>query len=358
MPRLNKEHGHEVEIIASTETFIDNSRLGYVSAGEYYTSDGIRIIRLPYKKWLPHFVMKKIRIYKDFYAKLEQFKPDTIMFHGMAAADLLQAVKYIKNHPQTKLYVDSHEDAHNSGTNILSKCILHRLFYRSIIQKCLPYVTKVLYLTEETRQYIRTEYMVPDHIMEYYPLGGEVVSEKTRLQCRRKIRQQYQIDDDILVIMHSGKLDTMKKTESLLDGLRMVQSDKVKLLVAGSIPAECEYLKEKINMDSRVSFVGWLNSQELREYLCASDIYAQPGTQSATMQNAICCGLPVMLYPYESHKKLCHDNVFWVENASDIADAIKQMLKSSELVNKMKNASWKIAVETLDYELLARRIER
>ena len=60
LPRQNKRDGHEVEIIASTETYIDNKTLGYVKSGRYLNEDGIQVIRVAYSKVLPLFLMKKI----------------------------------------------------------------------------------------------------------------------------------------------------------------------------------------------------------------------------------------------------------------------------------------------------------
>jgi len=41
LPRVNKQMGHEVKIIASTETYLDNRNLEYVEPSRYYTEDGI-----------------------------------------------------------------------------------------------------------------------------------------------------------------------------------------------------------------------------------------------------------------------------------------------------------------------------
>lgn len=47
LPRIDRENGNEVLVIASTETYVNNSELGYVEPGEYTTFDGIHVIRIP-----------------------------------------------------------------------------------------------------------------------------------------------------------------------------------------------------------------------------------------------------------------------------------------------------------------------
>ena len=50
LPRINKQDGHDVKIIASVEMFIDNESIGCVEPGRYVNEDGIEVVRLPYKK--------------------------------------------------------------------------------------------------------------------------------------------------------------------------------------------------------------------------------------------------------------------------------------------------------------------
>ncbi|MCM1185645.1 MAG: glycosyltransferase family 4 protein [Lachnoclostridium sp.] len=358
LPRFNLLHGHDVEIIASTETFDDKGHLTYIQPSSYQTEEGIPIIRVPYKKFLPNVVMRKFRSYKGVYKLISEFEPDVILFHGGCAYELLNVVNYRKKHSNVKLYVDSHADYHVSAKNWLSKKILHEVFYRTIIHKCISYIEKVFYITEETKDFFIQEYKISEQLMEYYPLGGEVVEEEEKRKWREHIRKQHQIDESTLVVMHSGKLDQRKETDVLIKGFSKVQSDNVLLFIAGNIPPENEKLWDYINSDTRIKWLGWLNADDLRHYLCACDIYAQPGGQSITMQNAVCCGVPVMIYPHKSHLKLCKDNVMWVKNEDDIYNEITKVLINPELLEKMSNASMKIAREVLDYHILAARIER
>ena len=144
LPHFNYVHGNEVEIIASTETFDDGGHFKYLQPSTYETEDGIKIIRVPYRKFLPAAVMRKFRSYKGVYELICEFEPDVILFHGMAAWELFTVIKYVKKHPDVKLYVDSHEDYHTCAQNVVSKVLLHEGLYRHIIKKCLPYMEKVL----------------------------------------------------------------------------------------------------------------------------------------------------------------------------------------------------------------------
>lgn len=358
LPKMNLAHGHDVEIIASTEIFGKEGTIEYTQPSEYYTENGIKITRVPYRKGIPRMVAHKLRSYKGVYELICNFNPDIIMFHGLPAYELLNIAKYKKKNPNVKLYVDSHEDHNNSARNFISKYVLHRLFYRHIIGKSLPYINRVFYITEETKDFICNEYKIPEGLTEFYPLGGELILEDQRDSFRKDIRKNLGVDDNTLLVMHSGKLDKLKRTDILVEGINRIQSNKILLLIAGTIPPENKELWDVIQRSDKVRWIGWLDAEDMKKYLCASDIYAQPGSQSATAQNAICCGKPVMLYPHKSYKVLCDNNVIWVENSNDVYESLCKLLDESLSISKLSQASVKLAENVLDYDVLAKKIEK
>src|SRR5690554_5102561 len=96
LPKMHKLQGHDVEILASTEIFVDNAKLGYTKPSSYITNDGIPITRIPYVKWLPHTIAKKLRIYKGIKNNLQAFNPDIIFIHGSQFVGVLEIIDYLK----------------------------------------------------------------------------------------------------------------------------------------------------------------------------------------------------------------------------------------------------------------------
>ena len=74
------------------------------------------------------------------------------------------------------------------------------------------------------------------------------------------------------------------------------------------------------------------------------------------MQNAICCGTPVALYPYSSHHPYIDDNGFFVSNEDDYVRVFESILSDPEILTNMSNASYSIARNLLDYKKLASRL--
>lgn len=359
LPLINKLDGNEVKIIASTETFIDNSQIGYIKPGKYFTKDGIEVERIPYKKYFPHFIMKKVRHYENLYEIIEEFSPDVILFHGVPAYDLLIVAKYKKNNSHVKLYVDSHEDYNNSARNFISREFLHKIFYRNIVKKVLPFIDKILCISTECFDFLENLYEVEEDKMELYPLGGIVFNDVEWREKRDKTRKSLRMDESDILIIHSGKMDINKRTEDLLKAFIQTFNSNFKLILIGSFTQDLENkVIPLIKSDERIQYIGWKDSSKLLEYLCAADIYFQPGTQSATMQNAICCRCPVVLYPYKAHKPYLENNGFYVKNIEDMVGVFRKIETNPKILENMSSNSYKIACELLDYNKLAKRLYR
>lgn len=357
LPSINKIDGHEVEIIASTETFVENSKIGYIKPGKYFTEDGIEITRIPYKKYLPHCIMKKVRHYDNVYNLIDEFSPDIILFHGVPAYELITIAKYKKNNPSVKFYVDSHEDKNNSGTNWLSETVLHKIFYKNIIKRAYNFIDKIFYITYETKVYLQEVYDIKEEKLEYFPLGGYIFNQEQRAKSRNKVREQLGLKEEDILLLHSGKMDKLKRTQELLKAFIEVNKENFKLVIIGSIPEEQKGTIEKlIQKDNRVYYLGWKSSTELLEYLCACDLYVQPGSQSATMQNALCCGSVVALYPHKSHTFLLDDAAFYIESVTDMVNLFNKIADNIEILENKRKLLFDLACEKLDYKKLAARL--
>ena len=100
LPRINREDGHDVRILASTETYVDNVHLGYLEPRECVTEYGVPIKRLPYVKVGNAFITHKVRKYPHVYEEIASFGPDVMMIHGLAFWSVLDVIRYKQDHPE------------------------------------------------------------------------------------------------------------------------------------------------------------------------------------------------------------------------------------------------------------------
>lgn len=353
IPRYNKIDGHDVYIIASRDTFINNSSIGLAESGEYLNEDGIPVVRLDYLPIINDFFSMKFRAYKGLRQYLEKINPDVILFHGTCAWELNVVSKYIKRNKTTRLFVDSHEDFNNSANNFLSKHILHNLFYKKILQRNLKYIEKVLYITKETYNFLHDFYKVPEEKLAFFPLGGELPDPLKYKAIRLKRRAEVGASPQDILCIHSGKLDKLKRTQEILSAFSSVKRDDLKLIIIGKVEGDFVSVFENyVKNDKRIQYLGWKSGADLREYLMAGDLYIQLGGQSATMQQAVSNGNAVALYPFESHTYLLGDSSYYISNEEDLKKLLTDI--TSENIEEMKSRVSKVARDILDYQQISR----
>ncbi|KKB45025.1 glycosyltransferase family 4 protein [Bacillus thermotolerans] len=359
IPKYNKKDGHEVTIIASTETFIDNKQLGYLEPCEYINEDQIKVIRLPYRKILPQILMRKVRLYPKLYKILTDEKPDVILFHGPQSGELLTVARYKKNNPHVKLYVDNHADEGNSAKGYFSRVLLHDFYYRGVLQRSLPVIDKVFYVTYERKLFLEKHYNVPKSKMEFYPLGGEVIEREEREIYRIEKRKELGYTDKDIVLIHAGKMDRLKKTIDIVNNFSSVADERLKLVIIGSFTDEVKKeITPLIKKDKRIAYLGWKVTDELTKYFCASDLYVQPGTHTVLMEHATCCSLPVVVANLESYKLLLKDsNHAWViDRVDEMKKIFKEICEDPFILRVKSQSAYEFSKEVLDYKKIAARL--
>ena len=356
----NALDGHEVLYISNAAKYVDG-KIVQTGREDYVLEDGVRLVRLPYEHVVNSFVTDKIRKVKGLYQILDAFAPDVILSHGLSFWSVLDVIRYKKDHPEVKLYADTHADSYTSGTNWLSLHVLNRIFYRRLVQKTLPYLEKYFYISDETKEFSMQNYGVPESLMEFYPLGGVLPTEDTYQSHRSVRRAELGVQPDELLLVHAGKLEPQKKTDALLRAFAAVPELKARLAIIGSIPEETKAsLLAQMEADPRVTYLGWKSGEDLQEYLCAADLYCQPGKVSAIMQNAVCNRCPILLYPHPGYVKDYGDygNMIWVRDEKDMVQAFQKLAAGETDLAALRQGSERCARELLDYRALAARLYR
>lgn len=358
---LVREHvsaGHDVLVLASTESYDKDGQVCYLQPSSYVGNDGAFVKRLPYLKFLPSTIARKIRAHPGVFKELEEFEPDVILFHGMCGFELYTVARYTSKNPGVSLYADSHEDFNNSATTFLSRNVLYRLFYVPIIKISLKHILKVLYITHETKLFCRKVYGLDDQNLEYYPLGGVVLDDTNYYEKRIGKRAEIKVSEDQIVYLQTGKFDKNKKLNHSISAFITNAGVNSKFIIAGVFPTsedEREF-HALIETDHRIEFVGWVDAKGLTDLLCACDVYLQPGSQSATMQMALALRCAVVLDDVPSHNQFFCSNGFLLNSQNTIEKVIGSFSYEPETVTQMQKNSHKYAEQFLDYTALANRI--
>ncbi len=278
-----------------------------------------------------------------------------ILFHGTSGWELFTASRYVKNHPNVLFYVDSHGDQNNSARTFFSREVLHKLYYGSILRRVMPRIAKILCVSLETMDFVEHTYGIPRNRLEFYPLGGHLLSTSDYESRRQLMRAQMNLAASDILLVQSGKQTRRKKLLESLEALSKHTSHRMRLVIAGTLDESIQLeAMERIGNDSRITYVGWKSPEELTNLLCAADVYLQPGTQSATMQHSLCCRCAVILDDVPSHQVYLQNNGWLINNQRPLEQILAQVEAAN--LDAMKEQSFKIAEQLLNYRTLAKRV--
>ena len=356
LPAQHVKDGHEVTIIASTESFDAERKPCYLEPADYMGSDGARVIRLPYRAGLPAALARKVRAYPGVRRWLDALQPDVILFHGMCAWELLTVARYARAHPSVQLYVDCHEDFNNSARGWVSRQLLHASFYRPILLSALDVVRRVLCITVESIQFATDFYRVPRSQVELFPLAGHIHDDADYHARRHRIRQAHGVAEAEVVIVQSGKITANKLLPDALRAFVGTPSEHLRFWIVGTIVDDAESCEALIASDPRIRFLGWKSPQELEDVLCAADVFLQPSGQTATTQTSMCCRCALVVSDVPSHRALFVNNGFLINSQTSLSDALRALASAPQQVEEMKQRSLAFARQNLDYTELARRL--
>jgi hypothetical protein len=349
--------GHEVTVIAATDTYSPDKQIVYTNPASSTLRCGAHLIRLPYAFGLGGWLASKIRIHSGLQECLNSLRPDRILFHGLCAWDLQVVASYVKKNRGVKLFADCHEDFNNSAMSWASRELLHKRFYKPIFLRSIHHIHEVLSVTVESLDFAVNFYDSPSAKTRIYPLGCSIESNDNIARRRLDFRAQHGLIDTDIVITQTGKLDRTKKLVSALLAFRANPSTSLKFVIAGrmtgDVKAECLPL---IKNDSRVIDLGWQTADELCTVLAGADCFLQPFGQTVTTQMAMGYSCVILAQDLPSHRWLVGDNGYLFHNAGELERVFCWVIENQVRLDQLKLANSKFAATYLDYRELALQI--
>jgi len=360
LPKMHKQLSHDVAILASTETYVDNKVLGYVEPGSYLTVDSIPITRVPYRKFLPHSIMKKLRIYKGISEFIKAFEPDIIFLHDCQFISIQKIELYAKNHPNVRIYVDGHTDFINSANNWLSKNILHGIVYKWCARKIEPYTRKFYGVLPARVDFFKSVYGIPAEKIELLVLGVDDskldLAKKDRI--RSSIRNTLKIAESDFVVVTGGKIDERKNIHILMQAVNQINRKEIKLIVFGAPNDRMKRKIEELSEHESIRNIGWIASDKVYDYFMASDLAFFPGTHSVLWEQAIGAGLPCIFRNIDGIKHVdVGGNCLFIDSGDlkEIKRRIMEVYWNNELYSNMKQVAVDRGMSEFSYYKISKR---
>jgi hypothetical protein len=353
LSKYNKTDGHDVKIITSIESYDSGQKITYLNPTSYINEHGIVVIRIPYARFLPRYIMKKLRIYNGIKREISEYRPDVVFLHGIQTFSGITVANYCAVN-NIKIYIDSHADYTNSALSWFSKIILHRIVYawiaRSIEKKC-----NVIYYTIPLRKYfLMREYRMLPYKMRYLPLGFDsvLIHRITSEINRPQLRESLGFTDDDIVIICGGKMYDNKNIHRLV---RAVQTNtKFKLLIFGSLHEEMKKF-DFTDLDY-VRYVGWCSQDEVIRYTIAADIGFVAGKHSVYWEQLLGLRKPLICLRKFGHEHIdVNKNVVWMEDVSENSFLkILNQLSDFQYFEQLKEMCKEMNIDRFDYKNISR----
>jgi glycosyltransferase involved in cell wall biosynthesis len=357
LPKMHKLQGHEVRIVSSTETYIEKRQLGYVSPSSYLSADNIPITRLPYSKWLPDAIVKKLRIYSGLTDLLDSFKPEIIFLHDIQFISILEILKYARKN-EVLIYADSHTDRINSARNWISLNILHRLVYKLCAKLIEPYARRFYGTLPIRNDFLEEVYGIPGSKIELLTLGVDdtLLNQFDREHVRKRVRERLGLNEKDFVVVSGGKIDRRKNIHLLLEAFNSISNPSIKLVLFGSLTDEIRVQINPLLRQANISFLGWLDTKEVYEVLLASDLGFFPGTHSVLWEQCVGVGIPCVFKKWLGiqHVDVGGNCRFLEEiNPVTIKEEIETLASNNVIFEDMKSAALNHGREKFSYYKIA-----
>lgn len=358
IPKYNEKMGNDVVVIASKDVlpkYLDN-KYEYLKKPREYSIDGVKIIRI--KSSIN--ILNRIVWYKDLSEIISFEKPDIIYLHCGQSLSLISLVKY-KIRSKCKLIVDFHSDYGNSGNGKISKFFLHKLIWRKVIGYSEKYIDNIFCITPWVKEFVKDMYNIKDEKIQMTYLGtdDEKVNFNDKEEIRKNIRGKLNIGIRDKVIISGGKINKSKNIDILINSVNSIKNNNIHLIIFGSIDKPySEELESLISNSEQVHYVGWLSAEETYNYYLSSDLAVFPGTQSVLWQQAIYCGLPLIIKKWPYGDYLNEGNVIFLDSDSidELVSKISYIINDGNELDEMSKISIECGQKKFSYKNIAEKI--
>lgn len=353
--------GHEVSLITTDHCFTEGVWGLCHTESDYMNPDGVHIIRLPFAFPIPYQLNRQIGIFKGFMRKLEELSPEVIFVHNLQFQDLRRVASYKRRHPEVTVFADSHSDFSNSARNWFARNTIYRFWWKPCAKAAETYVKVFFGVTPARVDFLRDIYGISRDRTDLLVMGAddESVERAEKPEIRAKVRAKFGIDDKDFLIVTGGKIDAFKtQTLLLMEAVRKIQSDNLKLLIFGSVAEELKDRLLALCDGRKIQYIGWARGEEPYEYFASADLAVFPGRHSVYWEQVVVQGIPMLCKYWEgtTHVDIGGNVEFLREDSSElIREKLLELLEDPEKYRQMKECALSGRRHEFSYKKIARR---
>ena len=356
LPVCQKNLGYQVKVLTSDYYFPfpnydDSVRniLGDRKVGVGIFNDkGIDIIR---KKSLFSSIFPAGILYFSIGSTIREFKPDFIHVHGATNLWLFNVVRLQKK-INYKIFIDSHQDfvvESYKNSNLFYQ--LFYFFWTNVHYYLIKFsiVAKYLPITKASQSWLVKRLNIPISNQIVSPLGTDLSLMNYNEVLDSDFRKTHKADNK-LIIVNAGKQYEGKHILFIVEIAHQLQLRGVDLLLVLVGSAPDNYDKKITKKLASLSSESWLRfplmaRSELKEIYCAADLGIWPGVPSNTIQEAMGCGVAMVLPKDDATKHLIDGNGLHIsiDDLLGSTEKLSDIAKNVSLLLDMKKKSIVIA---------------
>ena len=331
LPKYMVKLGHETYIVtAQMESVPENLTKFFGKKNiekydkEYENSTGVKIIRVPVKK----FVSGRAIFDKNINKIVDDLNPDILYVHGN---DTAIGMKYIWEQKKNNipLITDSHM-LEMASINPFNK--LFRAFYKYFIT---PQIIKnqLTVIRTQDDNYVDKCLGIPLKQCPWISYGSDTMLFYPDEEKRKQFRQKNEISQEAFVIIYAGKLDETKGGVLLAEALKdkFDTNKKVVFLIVGNAVGEYGEQVEKLFNESQNTILRFPTQRyvDLAKFYQSADLAVFPRQCSLSFYDVQACSLPVISEDNDINVARCsHGNgaVFKSGDLMDFRDNIQKYI--------------------------------
>jgi glycosyltransferase involved in cell wall biosynthesis len=165
-----------------------------------------------------------------------------------------------------------------------------------------------------------------------------------RQNSRQQVRTQLGLSENTPLLVNVGRLAHQKNQATLIAAIIHLPEAHLLLIGEGELRDDLQKKVAELGLEKQVHLLGELKSEDVLRLLSASDVFVFPSLYEAmpmALVEAMGLGLPVVAGDIPAMREVLGDAGIIVpsDNAEEIANAVQQVLNSSELAVSMSSRS-------------------
>ncbi|GHO44650.1 glycosyltransferase [Ktedonospora formicarum] len=330
------KRGHQVWVVAPSYGARDVRRLEHdvrvyrFSSFEWPTYEGLRI------PFLPFMPIRNL---------IKRSDPDIIHIHSPVV--LGNVAQILAGGLRKPVIATNHYLPINMSRSLSSDPVFGKPFSSVTYSYLVNFCNRCEYVTAPTQTALNLLYEHGLRAPARAISNGIDISKYTPGEPDPEVLRRFGLPEDRPLIIHVNRLSEEKRIDVLIRALKyMRQPAHVALVGSGPMESELRALTASLQLEDRVSFLGYVRDADLLALRRTSTLFAIPSEadlQSLATMEAMACGLPVLAANSYALPELVHHGengfLFQPGNSEEAAGYLDTMIENDELRARMRQGS-------------------